>query len=43
VSSVGLGDQAALLPDIWPEASEQEWHVDPSYYQYQVCECLMVS
>jgi hypothetical protein len=43
VSSVGLGDQASLLPDIWPDQAEQEWHIDPSYYQYQVCECLFVS
>jgi hypothetical protein len=42
-SSVGLGDQASLLPDIWPDQAEQEWRIDPSYYQYQVCECLFVS
>uniref|UniRef100_A0A383WDG8 Guanylate cyclase domain-containing protein n=1 Tax=Tetradesmus obliquus TaxID=3088 RepID=A0A383WDG8_TETOB len=39
-SAVGLGDQAGLLPAIWPDQAEQEWSIDPSYYQYQVCECL---
>ncbi|WIA21705.1 hypothetical protein OEZ85_000871 [Tetradesmus obliquus] len=39
-SAVGLGDQAGMLPAIWPDQAEQEWSIDPSYYQYQVCECL---
>lgn len=38
-----LGDYAPLLADIRPEAYEQSWYVDPSYFQYQQCECLMVS
>jgi hypothetical protein len=37
-----LGDYAPLLADIRPEAYEQSWFVDPSYFQYQQCECLMV-
>jgi hypothetical protein len=37
-----LGDYAQLLADISSEAYEQSWFVDPSYFQYQQCECLMV-
>jgi hypothetical protein len=38
-----LGDQAASLPDLGGgERLAQAWHVDPAYYQYQVCECLLV-
>ncbi|WIA30200.1 hypothetical protein OEZ86_000292, partial [Tetradesmus obliquus] len=36
-----LGDYAPLLADVRPEAYEQSWYVDPSYFQYQQCECLM--
>jgi hypothetical protein len=38
-----LGDYAPLLADVSSEAYEQSWFVDPSYFQYQQCECLMVS
>jgi hypothetical protein len=38
-----LGSQAAQLPDMGGERMQQLWHVDPSYFQYQVCECLLVS
>lgn len=43
VDLTDLGDYAQLLADISPEAYEQSWFVDPSYFQYQQCECLMVS
>lgn len=40
----GLGEQAAQLPNVSLTGNgAQAWLVDPSYYQYQACECLMVS
>jgi hypothetical protein len=38
-----LGAQAQQLPDLGGDRLQQMWHVDPSYFQYQVCECLLVS
>mgnify|MGYP001806890798 CR=1 FL=1 len=38
-----LGEQAVQLPDLGPDRLEQMWHIDPSYFQFQVCECLLVS
>lgn len=35
-----LGEQAASIPDKMRIA---RWEIDPSYYQYQACECLQVS
>lgn len=37
-----LGDQAPNLPDIVREGSEQQWVVDPAYFQYRACTCLQV-
>lgn len=34
-----LGDQAQSIPD---KRWTARWEIDPSYYQYQACECLMV-
>lgn len=42
-SDTGLGDQSSQLPDLGTDRLQQLWHVDPSYFQYQVCECLLVS
>lgn len=41
--STTLGAQAAQLPELGSDRLGQIWHVDPSYFQYQVCECLLVS
>lgn len=37
-----LGDQAGQLPELGTDRLQQLWHVDPSYFQYQACECLLV-
>lgn len=34
-----LADQASAIPD---KRWMARWEIDPSYYQYQACECLMV-
>lgn len=41
--NTSLGDQAQQLPDFGADRLQQLWHVDPSYFQFQVCECLLVS
>lgn len=38
-----LGDQASLLPDTAADQHNQQWLVDPAYFQYQACDCLQVS
>jgi hypothetical protein len=38
-----LGGEGETLPDIRRTASEQSWLIDPSYYQYRGCTCLLVS
>jgi hypothetical protein len=38
-----LGGEGANLPDISRSASEQSWVIDPLYYQYRGCTCLLVS
>lgn len=40
---VQLSDQASLIPENSAFRYEQSWYVDPAYYQYQACECLVVS
>jgi hypothetical protein len=42
-ATTALGEQASSLPDFVGERVEQLWHVDATYYQYQICDCLMVS
>jgi len=37
-----LGDQAGQLPELGTDRMQQLWHVGPSYFQYQACECLLV-
>lgn len=37
-----LAELAGRLPDRGVDRWAR-WEVDPSYYQYQVCECLLVS
>jgi hypothetical protein len=39
----GLGAEGENLPEISRTASEQSWVLDPSYYQYRGCTCLLVS
>lgn len=42
--NVSLGEQAAQLPEYTvSDRQQQMWYVDPGYYQFQVCECLLVS
>jgi hypothetical protein len=38
-----LGTEGENLPEISRTASEQAWLIDPSYYQYRGCTCLLVS
>jgi hypothetical protein len=38
-----LGGEGANLPDIRRTASVQSWVIDPSYYQFRGCTCLLVS
>lgn len=38
----GLGTQAAQLPELGSDRLGQIWQVDPSYFQFRVCECLLV-
>jgi hypothetical protein len=38
-----LGGEGANLPDVRRTASEQSWVIDPAYYQYRGCTCLLVS
>jgi hypothetical protein len=38
-----LGGEGTTLPDTRKTGSEQSWVLDPSYYQYRGCTCLLVS
>lgn len=38
----GLGTQAAQLPELGSDRLGQIWQVGPSYFQFRVCECLLV-
>jgi hypothetical protein len=38
-----LGGQAADIPDVSTDRTMARWEVDPAYYQFQACECLIVS
>lgn len=42
-SQTQLGEQASLIPQPSAFMHEQTWYVDPRYYQFQACECLVVS
>jgi hypothetical protein len=37
-----LGGLASTIPYKSTDRWSARWEVDPSYYQYQVCECLLV-
>lgn len=39
----GLGAEASLLPAVSSDRWMARWELDPSYYQFQSCECLLVS
>eukprot|EP00878_Enallax_costatus_P004317 GHUV01004548.1.p1 GENE.GHUV01004548.1~~GHUV01004548.1.p1 ORF type:complete len:1095 (+),score=312.31 GHUV01004548.1:392-3676(+) len=36
-----LGQQDSLIPKLSAFTYQQTWFVDPGYYQYQACECLV--
>lgn len=38
-----LGEQASNIPEKPTDRLTAQWDLDPSYYQYQTCECLLVS
>jgi hypothetical protein len=38
-----LGEQASNIPERSTDRMTARWDIDPSYYQYQTCECLLVS
>lgn len=38
-----LGDQASSISEGSTDRWLARWEIDPSYYQYQACECLLVS
>jgi hypothetical protein len=38
-----LGEQATNIPARPTDRMTARWDIDPSYYQYQTCECLLVS
>jgi hypothetical protein len=38
-----LESEGQNLPEISRTASEQSWVIDPAYYQYRGCTCLLVS
>jgi hypothetical protein len=40
----GLGPDAdEVMPDIVRDAQQQQWMLDPMYFQYRGCSCLTVS